>query len=62
MPHKTIKKLINRIPAVQYGKQQEEKQAKTEQGRELLGQTKTIRGRVRTFKRFLKKKFQRYDE
>ena len=62
MPHNIIKKVINRIPAIQYGRKQEERQSETKPGRELLNQTRTVRGRVRTFKRFLKKKFQKYDE
>ena len=62
MPHKTIKKLYEKIPAVQYGKKQEERQAKTEEGREFLSKNRTLRQRVRTFKDVLKKKFRKYDE
>lgn len=58
MPHNIIKK----IPAFQYGKQQEEKQSKTEQGRELLSKTKTFKGKLKFLKEGLKKKILRYDE
>mgnify|MGYP001596135585 CR=1 FL=1 len=62
MPHNIIKKIINKIPAVQYGKKQEERIKKTEQGRELLSKTKTFKGKLKILREGLKKKLFRYDE
>ena len=62
MPHKTIRKLYEKIPAVQYGKRQEERLAKTEQGRELLGKAKTFKNKLKILGKGLKKRLLRYDE
>ena len=62
MPHETIKKLINRLPATKYGKKQEERIKKTEQGREFLNKTRTFKGKLKILREGLKKKLLRYDE
>ena len=57
-----LRKLYEKIPAVQYEKRHEERIKKTEQGREFLSKTRTFKGKMKILREGLKKKLFRYDE